>query len=72
MPLKDQLAEFRAGWFKRVPSDRQACQVDVLAWRLSASRVCSGVAQELPPYVTPHQVGYRLFQQMGLVVRCEP
>ena len=24
MPLKDQLAEYRAGWFKRVPSDRQA------------------------------------------------
>jgi peroxiredoxin len=24
MPLKDQLAEYRAGWFKRVPADRQA------------------------------------------------
>jgi peroxiredoxin len=24
MPLRDQLAEYRAGWFKRVPADRQA------------------------------------------------
>jgi peroxiredoxin len=24
MPLKDQLAEYRTGWFKRVPADRQA------------------------------------------------
>jgi peroxiredoxin len=24
MPLKDQLAEYRDGWFKRVPADRQA------------------------------------------------
>jgi peroxiredoxin len=58
MPLKDQLAEYRAGWFKRVPADRQAIMERHIAQlRNGLAKTALKAGDRAPPIVLSNARG---------------
>jgi peroxiredoxin len=58
MSLKEQLAEYRAGWFKRVPAERQAIiERHVNELRSGLAKVARKVGDQAPEIVLPNAKG---------------
>ena len=58
MPLKEELAEYRAGWFKRVPAERQAIMERHIAeLRNGLAKTALKVGDRAPPIVLSNASG---------------
>jgi peroxiredoxin len=61
MSLKEELAEFRSGWFRRVPAERQAImERHISALREGLAKTSLKTGDRAPPIVLPNVRGERV------------